>query len=75
VKEQNRMMVSQVDNLKDSPAIPPGSAMMAMFFNDASPVILCLTELCGQHFHGDAAVDAWRAWYRHLAEKHPGWGE
>ena len=70
-----RMMVSQVDNLKDPPVIPPGSAMMAMFFSDADPVILCLTDLCGQRFKGDAANDAWSAWYRHLAKDHPGWGD
>lgn len=59
--------------------VPVGAPMMAMFFSDADPVILCLGlgggDGCGHRFKGDAAVDAWRSWYSHLAEKHPGWGE
>lgn len=70
-----RMLVSQVDNLKEAPAIPARSAMMAMCFSDANVMIICLTDLCGLKFHGDAAVDAWRNWYQHLAERHPEWGE
>lgn len=36
-------------------------------FDDADPVITCE---CGWRAHGDSADDAWRAWYRHMGEKH-----
>lgn len=37
------------------------------YFDDADPVALCE---CGWHTHGDAAVDAFRAWWKHRADKH-----
>lgn len=59
--------------------VPLGAPMMAIWFSDADPVITCLGISggmgCGHRFHGDAAVDAWRSWYKHLAEAHPGWAE
>lgn len=59
-----------------SAALGDGMAVMAMGFIDADPVITCVTGGgCGMTFRGDAAVDAWRIWYKHLAENHPGWGE
>jgi len=37
------------------------------YFDDADPVARCE---CGWHVHGDAAVDAFRAWWAHLSDKH-----
>ena len=34
------------------------------YFDDADPVAECE---CGWHAHGDAAVDAFRAWWKHRA--------
>jgi hypothetical protein len=56
------------------PEVPPGSAMMAMFFSSAEPVIVCLTDLCGESFRGQSSSGAWQDWYDHLAGAHPGWG-
>lgn len=54
-------------------------ASMVMYFSDVNVMIMCTTGECNTGnnptFSGDAAVDAWNSWYRHLAEKHPGWGE
>jgi hypothetical protein len=35
------------------------------YFDDADPVARCE---CGWHAHGDAAVDAFRAWWAHLRD-------
>lgn len=37
------------------------------YFDDADPVARCE---CGWHAHGDAPVDAFSAWWKHLYEKH-----
>jgi hypothetical protein len=36
--------------------------------SDITPIITCE---CKMRFFGDASVDAWRAWYKHAADKHP----
>lgn len=47
-------------------------------FSDATPQIICQgvpepgQEPCGLKFYGDAVVDAFRNWWKHQAEVHPG---
>jgi hypothetical protein len=44
--------------------------MLADFtFDDADVKVTCVS--CGWHAHGDAAVDAFKAWWKHKAEEHP----
>jgi hypothetical protein len=43
--------------------------VVSFYFDDADPVARCF---CGWHHHGDAAMDAFGAWWRHLAADHAG---
>ena len=44
--------------------------MVDFSFYDADVVATCPAP-CGWHAHGDAAVDAFSAWWKHKADKHP----
>jgi hypothetical protein len=44
--------------------VQPG-VRVSFYFDDADPVARCE---CGWHAHGDAAVDAFRAWWAHLRD-------
>jgi hypothetical protein len=39
------------------------------FYDDDSDVVAECP--CGWHAHGDSASDAFAAWWKHRAEKHP----
>ena len=47
-----------------------GLMPMGLHFDDADPVARCLVKDCQWHGHGDAMVDATRAWTMHLGEAH-----
>lgn len=39
-----------------------------VFFGDATPIFECE---CGARCFGDAVVDAFRSWWKHVGDKHP----
>lgn len=49
-----------------TPVEGPSGVTVRFYFDDADPTAECE---CGWHTHGDAAVDAFRAWWSHLQDR------